>query len=70
MATVAALYRYPVKSFRPESRELLTIVDGRIAGDRVLGFRFANTPEPDEAWGRKRTEAASRGGHAWGGRVR
>jgi uncharacterized protein YcbX len=53
MATVAALYRYPVKGFTPESREALTIVDGRIAGDRVLGFRFANTPEPDEVWGRK-----------------
>jgi hypothetical protein len=53
MATVAALYRYPVKSFTPESRESLTLVDGRIAGDRVLGFRFADTPEPDEAWSRK-----------------
>ena len=53
MATVAALYRYPVKSFTPESCESLTIVNGRIAGDRVLGFRFANTPEPDEAWGRR-----------------
>lgn len=53
MATVAALYRYPVKSFTPESRESLTIVNGRIAGDRVLGFRFANLPGPDEAWGRR-----------------
>jgi uncharacterized protein YcbX len=53
MASVAALYRYPVKSFTPESRESLTIVNGRIAGDRVLGFRFANTPEPDAAWGRR-----------------
>ena len=53
MATVTALYRYPVKGFTPESRESLTIVDGRIAGDRVLGFRFADTPEPDEAWSRK-----------------
>jgi uncharacterized protein YcbX len=53
VATVTALYRYPVKGFTPESRESLSIVDGRIAGDRVLGFRFANTPEPDEAWSRK-----------------
>jgi uncharacterized protein len=52
-ATVAALYRYPVKGFTPESRESLTVIDGRIAGDRVLGFRFADTPEPDEAWSRK-----------------
>ena len=53
MVTIAALYRYPVKGFTPESRESLAVADGRIAGDRVLGFRFADTPEPDEAWGRK-----------------
>jgi hypothetical protein len=54
MPNVVALYRYPVKSFTPESRQALTILpDGRIAGDRVLGFRFADTPEPDEAWSRK-----------------
>jgi hypothetical protein len=53
MGIIVALYRYPVKGFTPESRESLTIVDGRIAGDRVLGFRFADTPEPDEAWSRK-----------------
>jgi uncharacterized protein YcbX len=54
MPHVVALYRYPVKSFTPESRQSLTILpDGRIAGDRVLGFRFADTPEPDEAWSRK-----------------
>jgi uncharacterized protein YcbX len=54
MARVVALYRYPVKSFTPESRESLTILpDGRVAGDRVLGFRFADTPEPVDAWSRK-----------------
>jgi uncharacterized protein YcbX len=53
VGTIAALYRYPVKGFTPESRESLTIVEGRVAGDRVLGFRFANTPEPDEAWSSK-----------------
>jgi uncharacterized protein YcbX len=53
VGTVAALYRYPVKGFTPESRESLTVVDGRVAGDRVLGFRFANTPEPNEAWSSK-----------------
>jgi uncharacterized protein YcbX len=53
VATVAALYRYPVKGFTAESCESLAFVDGRIAGDRVLGFRFADTPEPDEAWSPK-----------------
>jgi MOSC domain-containing protein len=54
MPHVAALYRYPVKGFTPESRESLEITPGgRIAGDRVLGFRFADTPEPDDAWSSK-----------------
>lgn len=54
MAYVAALYRYPVKGFTPEACETLTILEsGRVAGDRVLGVRFANTEEPDEAWSRK-----------------
>jgi uncharacterized protein YcbX len=54
MASVAALYRYPVKSFTPETCESLNVLaDGRIAGDRVLGFRFADTPEADDEWSRK-----------------
>ena len=54
MARVVALYRYPVKGFTPEARAFLTIrPDGRVAGDRVLGFRFADTPEPDDAWSSK-----------------
>jgi uncharacterized protein len=54
MPHVAALYRYPVKSFTPETPESLTITgDGRVAGDRVLGFRFADTPEGDDAWSSK-----------------
>jgi uncharacterized protein YcbX len=54
MARVVALYRYPVKSLTPEARESLTIApNGRIAGDRVLGFRFAGTPEADDAWSSK-----------------
>jgi uncharacterized protein len=54
MPHVAALYRYPVKGFTPECPESLRITaEGRVAGDRVLGFRFANTPEPDEAWSAK-----------------
>jgi uncharacterized protein YcbX len=54
MARVAALYRYPVKGFTPEVCESLTVLtDGRVAGDRVLGVRFADAPEADEEWSRK-----------------
>ncbi len=54
MPHVAALYRYPVKGFTPEQRDALTILpSGRVAGDRVLGFRFASTEEPDDEWSRK-----------------
>ncbi|MBK0418196.1 MOSC domain-containing protein [Leucobacter sp. CSA1] len=48
MARVAALSRYPVKGFTPEPRESLTVQpDGRIAGDRVLAFRFADAAVPE-----------------------
>ena len=30
------------------------LASGRVAGDRVLGVRFADTPEPDDAWSSKR----------------
>lgn len=51
---VAALYRYPVKGFTCEECEALTVLDGgRIAGDRVLGVRFANSTIPGDAWGTK-----------------
>jgi len=51
---VAALYRYPVKGFSAEESEALTVVDGgRIAGDRVLAVRFANSQIPGDAWGTK-----------------
>jgi len=51
---VVALYRYPVKGFTPEARDTLTVLEeGRIAGDRALGFRFASCTVPDEAWSRK-----------------
>lgn len=54
MTNVAALYRYPVKGFTPEVCETLTVLDnGRIAGDRVLGLRFASTEAPDDAWSTK-----------------
>lgn len=49
MPRIAALYRYPVKGFTPEPRESLTVQpDGRIAGDRVLAFRFADAREPED----------------------
>jgi uncharacterized protein YcbX len=54
MPHVVALYRYPVKGFTPEECETLTVLDeGRIAGDRVLGIRFADTEAADDAWSRK-----------------
>jgi len=54
MSRVVALYRYPVKGFTPESCERLTVLaGGRIAGDRVLNFRFADAPVADEEWCRK-----------------
>jgi len=54
MPRVAALYRYPVKGFTPEACATLTVLaEGRIAGDRVLGIRFADTAAADEAWSKK-----------------
>ena len=47
MPHVAALYRYPIKGFTPESPESIVVQpDGRIQGDRVLAFRLASAPEP------------------------
>lgn len=54
MPRVVALYRYPFKSFTPEACKVLTVLEeGRIAGDRVLGIRFANSNVPDDAWSKK-----------------
>ena len=54
MPRVVALYRYPLKSFTPEECETLTVLnEGRIAGDRVLGIRFADTKAADDAWSKK-----------------
>ena len=51
MPRVVALYRYPVKGFTPERCETLEVLDeGRIAGDRALAFRFADSDAPDDAW--------------------
>ena len=44
---VRALFRHPVKGFTPESCDELTVQDdGRVAGDRVLAFRFARGMAP------------------------
>src|SRR5688572_2603094 len=54
MPRVVALYRYPVKGFTPEACESLTVLDeGRITGDRVLSFRFADSAAADSAWVKK-----------------
>jgi uncharacterized protein len=54
MPRVTGLYRYPVKGFTPEACQLLTVRDdGRVAGDRVLGMRFANSGVADDAWSKK-----------------
>lgn len=51
---VAALYRYPVKGFTAEECDFLSVLEGgRIAGDRVLGVRFANSVISGDAWGTK-----------------
>ncbi|WP_313356789.1 MOSC domain-containing protein [Microbacterium sp.] len=48
MPHVAALYRHPIKGFTPERcDELVVQPDGRIAGDRVLAFRFADAAGPE-----------------------
>jgi uncharacterized protein len=54
MPKVIALYRYPVKGFTPESVTQITVLPGgRVAGDRVLNFRFADAPVGDDEWCRK-----------------
>ncbi|MSQ07945.1 MAG: MOSC domain-containing protein [Dehalococcoidia bacterium] len=46
---IIALYRHPVKGFTPEQRESLTVMpNGRVSGDRVLVFRYADAPQPNE----------------------
>ncbi|MDO9239187.1 MAG: MOSC N-terminal beta barrel domain-containing protein, partial [Methylicorpusculum sp.] len=54
VARVAALYRYPIKGFTPEPCDALTVLEeGRIAGDRVLGIRFADTVGLKDEWCKK-----------------
>jgi uncharacterized protein YcbX len=53
-ARVVALYRYPVKGLTGESCTQVTVLpEGRIAGDRALGFRFADSGLPADAWSKK-----------------
>lgn len=48
MPHVSALSRYPVKGFTAESVETIDVqADGRVAGDRVLAFRFADGASPE-----------------------
>ena len=54
MPRVSALYRYPVKGLTAECPASLTILpEGRVAGDRALAFRFADSGLPPDAWSRK-----------------
>lgn len=49
MPRVVALFRYPIKGFTPEPMDSLRVQpDGRVAGDRVLAFRFADAAEPED----------------------
>lgn len=49
MAQVVALYRHPIKGFTPEAVDALTVqADGKVAGDRVLAFRFADAATPED----------------------
>lgn len=46
---VVALYRHPIKGLTPESLDALTVQpDGRVTGDRVLAFRFADAATPED----------------------
>lgn len=48
-ARVVALYRHPIKGLTPQSVDTLTVqADGRVAGDRVLAFRFASASTPEQ----------------------
>ena len=54
MPKVIALYRYPLKGFTPQAVDHIAVLPGgRVAGDRVLNFRFADAPVADTAWCKK-----------------
>ena len=49
---VVALYRHPIKSFPAEPCDALEVSDdGRVVGDRVLGFRFDDAGPPNDVSG-------------------
>ncbi len=52
MASVSALYNHPVKSLTPQRVDAIRLTDdGRVGGDRVLGFRFRDAGDPaDWSW--------------------
>ena len=60
MPFISELHRFPVKGFTQESPPSLTVrANGRIDGDRVLAFRFADAVEPEirdglEHWAKTR----------------
>ena len=57
---VAALYRHPIKSLPAEPCDSIEIApDGRVIGDRVLGFRFDDAGPPDDTNWRQKTWFAS-----------
>ena len=57
---VVALYRHPIKSLPAEHCDSLEIAsDGRVVGDRVLGFRFDDAGPPDDVKWRQKTWFAS-----------
>ena len=57
---VVALYRHPFKSFPAEHCDSLEVTaDGRVVGDRVLGFRFDDAGPPNDVEWRRKTWFAS-----------
>ena len=57
---VVALYRHPIKSFPAEHCDSLEVTaDGRVVGDRVLGFRFDDAGPPNDVEWRRKTWFAS-----------
>lgn len=56
MATIARLYQFPMKGLTPSLVDELSVAtDGAVAGDRVLGFLFADAGESDESGWRGKT---------------
>ena len=57
---VVALYRHPIKSFPAEHCDAIEITaEGRVVGDRVLGFRFDDAGPPNDVEWRRKTWFAS-----------